>query len=789
MIWPSATAAPKDAEVEPSHVAEFNRQQAVIHEHGSRLNILEKSIMANGVQVLEQRVQRLEECLQRYLEGHSKTIRSTADALSFVRELDQELLDVVQAPVTDFMVDDRHAVAAPQISMPELPQDPHRQEHEGQSQSVSFANGVISPETDKPEVLAGTSQAVRAPSGVPSREPGCPITGMLGVGDGTCDSRSRATFNLTPTNSPYEIHGSLWDLVLFIGTANLGVGPSIFCTGLAFMNVIMQICFVLVVFNNFLSPDVDQDAVIAAKLFRLSISHDYRFVDSQTHTALARRLCSKDIHSMNLEIATTQRRMISDINEYLSIGTDKPSFLHFFDGRLMCMLALLCWTITVVQEARENVRFAGAVYMLPCDRGEVTKLACMTTDLETERFSFKNVGFSHKVGMIVVCLIRTIICLTLLFAGCWWLAGTSNVRDLLLNAMALEFVMSLDELVYEALAPEGARTLVECFEALEGVTMMKIGHVELRTWISFMVVPAMPFFIFWVRTMPMLNDMREVKRWLCQEPLDFAYGIDQFHLVQVHPTVGDETYAEVASTALMEVFTKGSLDNLTRSNDPRDWKLDIQSAIALADRHLVDKYNPYCEDLLKDVSSLTPLQQHVNLVWGPNTCETAANECRSMNKANGLMTRALCPATCGCARYDDDGPFHTLDYGCPTACKRKPGWVNFLQTRPCLNMNVAELKASSFWLTWTQYLTEAKEGWLGEALLSKGCDFIQVVTAEEIKTQMTKTICKGTMENGLKPLEAVCPELCRCAANRGTLEECVYGPDSCASPVVNVPSS
>ncbi|KAJ1483626.1 hypothetical protein T484DRAFT_1799708 [Baffinella frigidus] len=50
-------------------------------------------------------------------------------------------------------------------------------------------------------------------------------------------------------------------------------------------------------------------------------------------------------------------------------------------------------------------------------------------------------------------VLRLGVALTLMHAGTMFLAATISLSDLLLNAVALEFVLSVDELLFEALAP------------------------------------------------------------------------------------------------------------------------------------------------------------------------------------------------------------------------------------------------------------------------------------------------------------------------------------------------
>merc|ERR1719387_2858245 len=54
---------------------------------------------------------------------------------------------------------------------------------------------------------------------------------------------------------------------------------------------------------------------------------------------------------------------------------------------------------------------------------------------------------------LVIIVPKTIISVGLLIIGCVWLAATDSFSDLILNAVALEFVVNIDNLLFEAIMP------------------------------------------------------------------------------------------------------------------------------------------------------------------------------------------------------------------------------------------------------------------------------------------------------------------------------------------------
>ena len=68
---------------------------------------------------------------------------------------------------------------------------------------------------------------------------------------------------------------------------------------------------------------------------------------------------------------------------------------------------------------------------------------------------------TRRFGMrIVISLIRAVMAAFMVTQGTQFLVYTTEISDLLLNAVALEFVINTDELVYEALAPSRAKRIL-----------------------------------------------------------------------------------------------------------------------------------------------------------------------------------------------------------------------------------------------------------------------------------------------------------------------------------------
>eukprot|EP00435_Cladocopium_sp_Y103_P066348 s42_g28.t1 len=71
-------------------------------------------------------------------------------------------------------------------------------------------------------------------------------------------------------------------------------------------------------------------------------------------------------------------------------------------------------------------------------------------------------GETLRVEIVAVNgMARIIVAMLLTYIGCRWLAATQSFGDLILNALALEFVIGIDDLMYEAFTPLDVRQFIE----------------------------------------------------------------------------------------------------------------------------------------------------------------------------------------------------------------------------------------------------------------------------------------------------------------------------------------
>jgi hypothetical protein len=124
---------------------------------------------------------------------------------------------------------------------------------------------------------------------------------------------------------------------------------------------------------------------------------------------------------------------------------------------LFVRVILFLWVTTNVGELRDNYAKTMGVVNLPrLPEGLDTRL--MVRDLpttETADFCVICLNLKGKVGLLVLVFIpKFIIAMLVTLEGCLWLMSAENIGDLILNSLALAFVVKVDELLAQVFYPQ-----------------------------------------------------------------------------------------------------------------------------------------------------------------------------------------------------------------------------------------------------------------------------------------------------------------------------------------------
>ena len=120
---------------------------------------------------------------------------------------------------------------------------------------------------------------------------------------------------------------------------------------------------------------------------------------------------------------------------------------------------------------------------------------------------------------------RTAVAVSMLYAGTQWLARTTNITDLILNAVALEAVLQIDEMIFTSLFPKKLQAAIYELEPVKVRYNRRWGQIEsCLVLCTFVTVVLAPFFL-WVHALA--GDMLAVKAEYCAGNKDFVVSLNQ----------------------------------------------------------------------------------------------------------------------------------------------------------------------------------------------------------------------------------------------------------------------
>lgn len=124
---------------------------------------------------------------------------------------------------------------------------------------------------------------------------------------------------------------------------------------------------------------------------------------------------------------------------------------------------LFIWTGRMLGEVRSIERLIRDIWHIKAmDSGSDMVKDVLGDDGEVAETHI--VGLTRCVRLALymfVVIPKLLIAAILMFIGCRWLCATESFSDLILNALALEFVIGVDELVYDNFAPQAMKEWLE----------------------------------------------------------------------------------------------------------------------------------------------------------------------------------------------------------------------------------------------------------------------------------------------------------------------------------------
>eukprot|EP00435_Cladocopium_sp_Y103_P032323 s977_g8.t1 len=495
---------------------------------------------------------------------------------------------------------------------------------------------------------------------------------------------------------PVSFMETAWNLVLVLGLTSSGrVDVAIACL-LLLSSAGMQITFSVILLGKDFLGDAFREQIDIAKDWRRSVAHDHKHMDL-AQTSLISRVCNND---GKLILSTDQASLLSQINAFLGLESNDFELPWLQPGILLCMLCILLWCLYLCQELRAVFFSLEAVSYLP--RGKSTIL---------QNGRFLQMSYTRFYAYCLMRLSRLAIAVALLYAGVLWLAGTTSITDLILNAVALSAILQVDEMVFAALMPKKIQINIQDLEAL------RVRYSNFRSQFESVVLLALICgFMLWPyfsHVGPLATDMLEVKRQYCYGNQDFVVGAN----AQQQVTIGLKTKPfPVADTGLLTQFAvedfiwkpSGSESNYIMfretSGSFQEWLAMPMSSYAAVDTNCEDWSDSFLSN-----KALRSWEEPYRAHWHStsfsvfmdqnSTCSDMKDKCDDYD--SGLL-RFMCGKTCGCNSPYSNPWWRVTQHGCSGTCIGEAEEVASFTVCEDMDMTVSPWR--EVWVQfWTQY--------------------------------------------------------------------------------------
>lgn len=625
----------------------------------------------------------------------------------------------------------------------------------------------------------------------------------------------------TQTKEYYTFGESTWDLVLLIGTGTLGPAGAAQTIVLVVMNILMQGVFVGIAWFNFLEPDLDAETMRQdAFRWRRSSAHSLSEYDAVSRMSLAERVCTGD---KSLHLSGVQMGLIEDIGKYLK--PTKEGLETYFAGPVLCMVALICWYMMVGKEISHALGLHRGLLAIPRGENKIEPRENPFTQITHLRL----VSITNRRVVASYCLLiyRLFAAALLIYVGTFFLVYTIDVTELILNAVALEIILDIDDLIFDSLATTTGRHLVHHLEPLPMPSLPRVRGADIKSILMSCILPVIAIWVYLTMLAPMVQDLGAVYNDLCGGYLGFVWSVDKRHVVHFAQTQGDGWENSTGSLQLRGISEAIALDaaQLQRA-ELGLWHSDVTRLIdseTMSLDELVDQGNPYCEDLATTGPMLNLLRDSFNN-QSIASCADVLPFCDSISKmpewevdgGRGFLTRMLCSETCGCS---DPGGLFVNVQGCPYGrnrpCQSSAKFKAAVQSATCEEKSAEELRQFGPWISWISKLRtfgqtpsgillgQAESLLLAQAMWDHGCDFGYNLSAQNISWGDC-TAWNPALGWDFKTLEFFCPTSCSCDRSKANsacpqpkgvtcdeLRDCVFVQNTyaCRGEVPSLPGS
>eukprot|EP00435_Cladocopium_sp_Y103_P073536 s29_g44.t1 len=483
---------------------------------------------------------------------------------------------------------------------------------------------------------------------------------------------------LSATKDQIQFGESVWSLPLVLDFRRFPLWDSIFAVLLLLVNLGMQAMFSgILLSDDFAGAGVQvEEERENARRWRVSIAHDWRYMDL-SETSLVTRVCQSD---GALILSTPQAELIDQINSFLGLGaTDfEPGFLQ--PGILLCSLCILHWSLCVYKEFRSVWLALEAVIMIP-RASQSTIIENRIASLSTPRLVVVLVSFVMRIAIASIMLV----------AGVNWLGRTTSITELMLNAVALNSIMDVDELLFAGFIPVSVQQSVRRLEPIK----MKYSRSrsQRESFGLFLLLGATMLVPYLVYLEPLTAGMVSIKWEMCGGNKTFVVASNpesqQIIGYRTQEARNDQEPTLIEIAVDRHKFQEGGpaeyiFFSASRTQFNADIDEDMSAAAGTAPFCIeTDALRPgapfYGDPIIEPIIHARMRSALVVLGHPPGTsCENITHLC---SRPDARLLRLMCGDTCGCTD-PFSSPWHKVpSQGCSDACTVRT--QNILATQPC----------------------------------------------------------------------------------------------------------
>ncbi|CAE7357214.1 unnamed protein product [Symbiodinium natans] len=568
----------------------------------------------------------------------------------------------------------------------------------------------------------------------------------------------------------YKLEGAAWDASALAGLGVFSLQESTLIVACGVFSILLQTVFAIILYANMIENIFTEQLVQELTEWRVLFGHSSQFVDPITGEPLMVGLCGG---SQSLMDGRAQAEIYQSVVSYgIQVRDDAhPPVGPLPAGAWLALLALLVWTATVTNELLSIISLTWAMLSLASDTDK--------TELEGASLSLKRISRARSAMLIVTSATRLLIAGTLGVTGIRYLAATASISELILNTVALEVVLHVDDVFFALLIPSKVMSTVDRIEEIT----VKLA----RPWMSCLRLVAFMFIVVLASHLlflqPMVDRMQETADALCSSNTSFSYFTDAAGFVfmreySASASVQTETYAYRA------VFEATGLQG-SRDLQPTAVRIVAdglkQIVVEMEGRNLESRndFMPVCLDSDHPVLENSGLQnfgeasvQIMREIFQTDqldSCASARAYCDDWSNLPYSLwrLRTLCPTTCGC-KDALTGSLVAVSskYGCPLACRSE-------YQQSLLGRNCSDAEPGSAMLrNYVRSLAEVRN-----ATLEETCQAFLVPLDFDGVTFNMCTDHEAAYSSGYASARTVCPVTCGCQS-LPTLPGC---PPSCAS--------